>query len=1024
MRITKSLIVTLVILAAALVPVLSFGMSRDVYTSPRKPKPSEPPSNNPPWTPTAPNGDVSVNLGKWNVIYIGIPNVYVKENKKKVTLKVTGAGAHKLHGYGAIGWYQPYGSTANLNCYGQGWSKPDKDPGPPESITWTITFDPQPDWEWICLRNYGSAQQFDINIEAEDECSYDGRIGTRLDSDASFGGPDDMRDYFRITEVGYFPEDREIDMGSVPTFNALPHTGNWTSSFQFVDPEGNPRPLGGVVWNSDGLGLEGGERYQSGFDMLGEADLKYSQYIFDAEAGTYHKFSLDFWPTTPWPVTRHDGECSGRGVATNGAMGNPDWVAPIPGGGVTHGGISILPDGRLVWKSYGPTDGVNDGRVYCFDPVTQIIVWDSIATAGLGTGQWAHGGVAVGRDGIYFGSRDGTYSVAKLDYDGNYMWNMAFPGPDINVRGTPLLNPNEDRLYVRDAGTSPAYLYCLDTNTGAMIWSFNMDAAMNGNGAYSSFGMLTGFGTGDEGDMFIYHTTNDADEDICVVDEGASASALWTCAEMNFSWHGSQAYSVDSLYCSTFGDGDRPTTYRVDPGTGEVLWSLRMGDGAANQFCRPAIGPDGTIYVGGHAGKMTAYMDDDTSGSIRWSYTSEGEFNNYVTVAGIPGDTWIYGIRSDSILYAFRDDGVQTDYNIAWTYQLGPGHYFGSFQATIDEEGGLYLAGGSGTDELGNYMLFHFPPYIAPEKPVIWDMERGSMKTTWQSNSATTYRVESSIDPYDYDETLMTWVTEASGIPGGDPTTTWEDLSAAVIGEKYYRVYAEDPSGDMSMDVKADETVGMIPVSILNGRNMMSIPFLPFPEGGGAAGTSTFDKIIGDQLTGHAVVKTLSDLIQQWNADTLTWTKIWLKVGTGWIDYDTGGAAMPFVPGRGYWVFRNGHPDTDVVLFGQVAKTDQVITVLASRNILGTPYPVDVALDDSGLVASGFNGHAVVKTLSDQILFWDAPTLSWKQFWYKVGVGFQPWTTGDPMKPFEPGDGFYLLRQGSTGFTWTYPVPN
>ena len=236
------------------------------------------------------------------------------------------------------------------------------------------------------------------------------------------------------------------------------------------------------------------------------------------------------------------------------------------------------------------------------------------------------------------------------------------------------------------------------------------------------------------------------------------------------------------------------------------------------------------------------------------------------------------------------------------------------------------------------------PSGPSPQPPVITDMERGSMTITFQGGGQT-YKVQSSTSPYDFDETTMTWTDEATGLAPG----TWQDTAAptGAGAEKYYRVVGET-------DASVSETVGLYAVSILNGRNMMSIPFLPFPEGGGAAGTSTFDKIIGDQLTGHAVVKTLSDLIQQWNADTLTWTKIWLKVGTGWIDYDTGGAAMPFVPGRGYWVFRNGHPDTDVVLFGQVAKTDQVITVLASRNILGTPYPVDVALDDSGLVASGF----------------------------------------------------------------------
>ena len=175
-------------------------------------------------------------------------------------------------------------------------------------------------------------------------------------------------------------------------------------------------------------------------------------------------------------------------------------------------------------------------------------------------------------------------------------------------------------------------------------------------------------------------------------------------------------------------------------------------------------------------------------------------------------------------------------------------------------------------------------------------------------------------------------------------------------------------------------------------------------------------------MIGHPVVKTLSDSILRWNADTLTWSKAWYKTGTGWQDWDVpGGAPMPFAADNGYWIFRNNHPNTALKLFGKVPNTDRPIAVLASRNLLGTSFPVSVALDDSGLIESGFIGHTVVKTLSDQILFWSPVTTNWRVFWYKTDVGFQPWNVGEPMKSFNPGDGFYLFRQGSTGFTWTYP---
>ena len=310
-----------------------------------------------------------------------------------------------------------------------------------------------------------------------------------------------------------------------------------------------------------------------------------------------------------------------------------------------------------------------------------------------------------------------------------------------------------------------------------------------------------------------------------------------------------------------------------------------------------------------------------------------------------------------------------------------------------------------------------------PTVATMYDMERddatGLVRISWTSREGATYRVDSSTSPYNFDESSMNWTMEASGLASGGCLTTWEDAGTPSTGEKYYRVYEEDATGD----TPAEDTVGLMWLPVRPSRNMMSTPFLPYPEGGGIAGVSTFDKIIGNQLTGHAVVKTLSDIIQKWNSDTLTWSNAWYRTGVGWIDYDTGGDAMPFCADAGYWVLRNAHPFTNIMMFGKVEKVERSVNVDPGRNLLGSAYPVTVALDDTGLVASGFAGHAVVKTLSDQLLFWDATTLSWRQFWYKTGEGFQPWNSYEPMKDIVPGDAYYLLRQGTTGFTWTYPCP-
>jgi outer membrane protein assembly factor BamB len=494
---------------------------------------------------------------------------------------------------------------------------------------------------------------------------------------------------------------------------------------------------------------------------------------------------------TSWPVTRQDGATTGRSPVATAAYGVPDWTAAIPIGGVTHGGICILPSGDLVWKAY---DQAAVGGVYRFDVTTKTITWDSPTSAGLNTGIWGHGGVAVGVDGLYFGSRDGTYSVGNVNYDGTLGWSMTVSGAELQVRGTPLLNPSLNRLYVRDAGDS-GILYCIDTTNGNEIWSFDMRAVVDpGVNFYSSFGMLTGWGTGAAGDMYLYNNSNDSDESIVVRDDGASASAVWFHNAANpgwqFTWHGSQLYNDGYLYASTFADGGRDSFYKIDATTGAIVWSLNLSDGAANHFCRPAMSPDGqTFYVGGHGGTVTAYQDNGATGAVRWQYASTlgtAEFNQYVSVAGTVGDTWIYAIGNDILLYAFHDDGVQTSPYLVWTYQLAPAEYFGSMQVAIDADGGLYVAGGSGNAEDGNFVLYHFPPAAPGDvdgNGVVNGLDLTAVLTAWDTipgdllwNVYADLDTNQVVNGLDLTEVISNWTISSSSAP--------EEAEAAKPGKR------------------------------------------------------------------------------------------------------------------------------------------------------------------------------------------------------------------------------------------------
>jgi|WetSurMetagenome_2_1015567.scaffolds.fasta_scaffold26156_2 outer membrane protein assembly factor BamB len=122
-----------------------------------------------------------------------------------------------------------------------------------------------------------------------------------------------------------------------------------------------------------------------------------------------------------------------------------------------------------------------------------------------------------------------------------------------------------------------------------------------------------------------------------------------------------------------------PDTYTVtaqarDTGSGRSLWSLphsiiikprdtlriwrlQLADSNPYMISSPAIGSDGTIYVGSSDNSLYAVNAD---GSIKWSYPTGFEIQSSPAVAS---DGTIYVGSSDHYLYAFNPDGT-----LKWRY--------------------------------------------------------------------------------------------------------------------------------------------------------------------------------------------------------------------------------------------------------------------------------------------------------------------------------------------------------------------
>ena len=227
----------------------------------------------------------------------------------------------------------------------------------------------------------------------------------------------------------------------------------------------------------------------------------------------------------------------------------------------------------------------------------------------------------------------------------------------------------------------------------------------------------------------------------------------------------------------------------------------------------------------------------------------------------------------------------------------------------------------------------------------------------------------------------------------------------------------------------SDDTLGMMVSSLVVGRNMVSSPFEPYPAGGGTPGSSTLDKIVGTQLTGHPVSQWASDKIEAWDADLQTYLGAWLRAGQGWTAWDTMDSSPAFGidSDAGYWIKIN-NVAKDVKLFGRVADENRSIEIQMNRNMVGSCFPVSCPLTQSNFVGSGFNGHAVSQWASDKLEFWNSAGQTYVGVWYRSGQGWRAWDSMDnpPAAPYDaidPCEGWWI-KVNNTPFMWDYPKPD
>jgi len=320
------------------------------------------------WT-RAGGGYNSVPIPAAGSVWIACPNGHVSTNQKNFSLTIETSpqgDIHDLKATGCSGWQDNAGTNPSTTT----WNST-KFPILGQIVV-NATFIPQPAWEYVKVDNTSGQQKtFNIKIlSADSHCARTSRttgdngVGdARMTfSDAMFGALNAMEnENTRITEIELFPRNVNVDLAALPTLDAPQQTGNWSFEFVIADPNGDPRPHGGVRWTTDGAGLLPGEMHDLSLTMTGAADSSYVIFGFDAAVLDYQEILIDLWDL-PW---YDDFELYAPGQGLHGARGwkgwdnDPAFDAPVTDAVAQSGAQSVQIDGAadLVHEFEGADSG-------------------------------------------------------------------------------------------------------------------------------------------------------------------------------------------------------------------------------------------------------------------------------------------------------------------------------------------------------------------------------------------------------------------------------------------------------------------------------------------------------------------------------------------------------------------------------------------------------------------------------------------------------------------------------------------